>query len=367
LPSGVSSAQVVFVPPPSMPRMAGAKSLFDIPSVSPLRSAEANEKSIRSGKFPSPACDDLSVRISLLFAAFVFHQAIFADAITDLHSPDINVRRTAIAHIQTMDDPRIPAACLPLLEAPGFSIQRLAARSLGSRFDQIAPADRPRYLTALRACLEKRKKEPILGTYGDDGITLMCQRAIGLITQKYDSPPFSISPDGNWVLYERRRRPVVANTASQQHHLLAPLNPDGPWNDEAYYSEDDDDDSAKTNLLKTVDTNLSAKDLFAPHWRSDSNALAFTLERMQARFYHPIMVWTASAPAKVKVLDEAYFQSLLGKRYPQWGTTTEFAGWHGSKVLIRVYNCDYPEGGHPPDPGLIVSYNSDDGAITLEK
>ena len=46
LPSGVSSAQVVFVPPPSMPRMAGAESFFDILSVSLLRRAEANENMV---------------------------------------------------------------------------------------------------------------------------------------------------------------------------------------------------------------------------------------------------------------------------------------------------------------------------------
>ncbi len=268
-----------------------------------------------------------------------------------------------------MDDPRIPAACLPLLNDPGLSIRRLAARAIGSRFYEISDSDRPRYLAALQACLEDRKGKPEAGNYDDiDDVTLMCQRALGLLSRRYDSPPFSVSPDGKWVLYERRRRPVIASIANQQHHLLTPLDPNGYGPDDAYYSEGEDDGTpANTNILKTVDTNLPAAQLFAPHWRSDGEAAAFSLERMQRRFYHPLLVWSATAPSRIVVLDEAFFQTLLGTRYPQWGTTTEFMTWKGDKVLVRVYNCEYPEGGHPPDPGLIVSYDIHTGEIALER
>jgi hypothetical protein len=291
-----------------------------------------------------------------------------ADWIADLHSPDVALRREAIFRIQTLDDPRVPAACLPLLNDTGLSIRRLAARAIGSRFYDISDADRPRYLAALQACLDSRKDEPDDGSYsGVDDVTLMCQRAISLLSRRYDSPPFSVSPNGKWVLYERRRRPVIAYIAKQQHHLITPLDPDGYQADEAYYSEDEDDANLpETNILKTVDTNLPADQLFAPHWRSNGEALAFSLERMQRRFYHPILVWSAASPSRVVVLDEAFFQNLLGTRYPQWGTTTDFVAWKGEKVLVRVYNCMYPEGDHPPDPGLIVSYNIRTGSILLD-
>jgi hypothetical protein len=292
-----------------------------------------------------------------------------ADWISDLRSPDVAVRRAAIATIQTMDDPRIPAACLPLLSDPGLSIRRLAARAIGSRFNEISEADRPRYLAALQACLENRRHEPVTGTYGDiDDITLMCQRAIGLLSRRYDSPPFSVSPNGKWVLYERRRRPVIADITNQHHHLLTPLNPNGDGPDDAYYPEEGDYANVpETNILKTVDTNLPATQLFAPHWRPDGEAVAISLERLERRFYHPILAWSAAVPSRVVVLDEAFFQTLLGKRYPQWGTTTDFAAWKGDKVLVRVYNCDYPDGEHPPDPGLIVSYDVRTGKIALEQ
>lgn len=67
------------------------------------------------------------------------------------------------------------------------------------------------------------------------------------------------------------------------------------------------------------------------------------------------------------VLDEAFFQTLLGTRYPQWGTTTNFVAWKGDKVLIRVYNCDYAEEGYPPDSGVIVSYDIQTGKICREE
>ena len=291
-----------------------------------------------------------------------------ADWIADLRSPDVTVRRGAIDTIQTLDDPRIAAACLPLLNDPGLSIRRLAARAIGSRFYEISDTDRPHYLAALQTCLEDRKGKPEAGNYYDvDDVTLMCQRAIGLLRRRYDSPPFSVSPNGEWVLYERRRRPVIAHIAHQQHYLLAPLDPNGNGPDDAYYSDEQNATMPETNILKTVDTNLPADQLFAPHWRADGQAVAFTLERLEKRFYHPILVWDAAAPSRVVVLDEAFFQALLGTRYPQWGTTTDFTAWKGDKIVIRVYNCEYPEGEHPPDPGLVVSYDIRTQKIALEK
>jgi len=70
----------------------------------------------------------------------------------DLHCSNIGVRRSAIDAIQTIDDQRIPAACLPRLTDEGDSIRRQAARAIGSRFYQISNKDRGRYIQALEAC-----------------------------------------------------------------------------------------------------------------------------------------------------------------------------------------------------------------------
>lgn len=296
--------------------------------------------------------------IFLCFAVLLLLASVdsYADSIDDLKSPDVAVRRVAIDQIQTLDDPRIPAACLPLLNDEGHSIRRLAARAIGSRFYQIPDAERPRYLAAIQACLESRKGQPAEGNYAEfDDITLMCQRAIGLLTRRYDSPPFSVSPNGKWVLYERRRLPVIANVSNQQHYLLAPLEAD----------IDEPDDASKKSILKTVETNLPAAQLFAPHWQPGGQALAFTLERLEKKFYHPILVWSAKAPSHVVVLDEPFFASVL-ERDPQWGDTTEFVAWKADKALIRIYCAAYPAAGRPLDPGVIVSYNVRTGKIAAE-
>ena len=60
----------------------------------------------------------------------------------------------ALRSLATSVDPRIPAACLPLLQSPGSSIQRNAARAIGSRWHQIAKNELATYTQALKAKLE---------------------------------------------------------------------------------------------------------------------------------------------------------------------------------------------------------------------
>ncbi len=279
---------------------------------------------------------------------------------TDLHSPDISVRRAAVQAIQTCDDPRIPAACFPLLGDVGDSIRRQAARAIGSRFAQIPATDRGRYITALRAC----------AAAGPDDVTLICQRAIGLLTRDYSFASFSVSPNGKWVLYERRRLPVIANIARQQHELLSPFDPAtaGATDDVAHDtgiegSEDYEHAPVTDSLLEMVVTNEPAEALFAPHWQPGGNAIAFTLETLEMRFYHPILVWSASN-RDVQVLNFERFQSLLGSRKHEWGTTTEFVGWKGDRVLVRIF--DYLTDSETRSNDVIVSYNISNGKIVLE-
>ena len=121
--------------------------------------------------------------------------AITAEWIEALKSPEVGVRRRAIDQIQTIDDSRIPEACLPLLSDEGNSIRRQAARAIGSRFYQVPKNRVGIFVLALRKCAKA----------GPEDVTLIAYRAIGLLTRKAASLAFSRSPDGRWVLYEQRR------------------------------------------------------------------------------------------------------------------------------------------------------------------
>src|SRR5438552_7411540 len=83
--------------------------------------------------------------------------------LTQLKSPEPDVRIAALRELQTSLDPRIPDAMLPLLADEGNSIRRLAARAIGSRWWQIP------------------KK----------------------------SDMFAASSNGRWIVYERRALPCL--------------------------------------------------------------------------------------------------------------------------------------------------------------
>lgn len=281
------------------------------------------------------------VSLWLLTATLLVHAEKPAQAIADLASPDVNVRRKAIETIQTLDDPAIPPACLPLLKDEGFSIRRQAARAIGSRFADIPKDQRKPYVDALKTCAKE----------GPENVTLICQRAIGLLTENYKFPSFSVSPKKKWVLYERRRLPVIAPVKSGLHALISPV---------------DIDFNGKPDLLKMMVTNESAEELFHPQWHPSGDALAFTMI-LQRRFYTPVCVWSATSD-KIVILEARSLKNVLPARYPAWGTTTEFARWDGDKAVVRVYDCDSDTGKTPlPDAGVFVSYDIRTGKIELVK
>ena len=248
-------------------------------------------------------------------------------AIAALASPDIVVRRAAVEAIQTLDDPAIPAACLPLLKDEGVSIRRQAARAIGSRFFQIPEIQKKTYLAAL-------KESEAMGPADN---ALICQRAIGLLTGNFSFPSFSVGPRKKWVLYERRKLPVITLVKHGNHELLSPVWP------------------GENELLKMAITNEPAQELFSPHWHSSGEAVAFTMI-LQRRFFHPIFIWSFDAP-EVKVLEPRSLKPLLPPRYPNWGTTSDFVKWDGTKVIVRIYDCDSPDGPPPNDPGVLISYD----------
>jgi hypothetical protein len=72
----------------------------------------------------------------------------------NLQSGDLDTRQAAMVDLQYSLDPRIPDACLAVLQQEGDSIRRLAARAIGSRWHQI-PKDRiPLFVKALQPHLE---------------------------------------------------------------------------------------------------------------------------------------------------------------------------------------------------------------------
>jgi hypothetical protein len=285
------------------------------------------------------------MKIPLLAAAMIplaLSQAGESIWLARLHSPDIAERRAAIDEIQTLDDPGIAEACLPLLDDEGNSIRRLAARAIGSRFDQIPPARAKEYVAALQRCAE---------TTPHDGAKQMCARAVGLLTRNYSSDQFSVSPDGKWVLYERRRLPVIADVKRQVHTLLLPMGSREYWGSADQVRDGGivrgklPPDSA---LLKLAITNAPVGDLFRPMWHPQSAAVAFS-PVMQMKFCHPICIWRAS-DGEVRTWDVAALQPILPKGWPHWGTMVEFLKWDGSRAVLRVYDVDPGEVERLRDP-----------------
>ncbi len=258
-----------------------------------------------------------------------------------LRSPDRDIRRKAIDKIQTLGDPRIPEACLPLLADEGRSIRRQAARAIGSRFDQIPKGRIDIYLEALKKCAAD----------GPEDVALMADRATGLLTQDYSSAAFSKSPDGKWALYERRRLPVIANVARQVHMLLSPEVPTDVYSrDETFVQWGNIETSVpfkQSGLLKLMVTNEPVSDLFAPMWQPEGLAVAFS-PIIQASFFRPVCIWRAR-DGEMRVWTVKSFAPLLRGRFPHWGTTMDFVKWDGARAVIRIYDCD-DAGGGPYDP-----------------
>jgi hypothetical protein len=129
-----------------------------------------------------------------------------------LKDKDADVRIAALRELLTSLDSRIPEAMRVLLSDEGNSIRRLAARAIGSRWWQIPKEKTDSYVTALQPNLKTEVD------YEDE--THMAERAIGLLTKKYDSKMFSRSPNARWVIYERRSFPCLIDTTTSTEELI---------------------------------------------------------------------------------------------------------------------------------------------------
>jgi HEAT repeats len=153
--------------------------------------------------------------IGLVFIAFCISGSRVNPAdvyLPQLKAQDPDVRIAALRELQTSLDSRIPEATLSLLSDEGDSIRRLAARAIGSRWWQIPERERERYAKALAQNLRSESE------LADE--KNMAERAIGLLTRRYDSKMFSRSPNRRWVIYERRGLPCLIDTTTYTEELL---------------------------------------------------------------------------------------------------------------------------------------------------
>lgn len=129
-----------------------------------------------------------------------------------LKDKDPDVRVEAVRQLSTSLDARIPEAMLSLLSDEGDSVRRLAARAIGSRWWQI-----PKDKTADYAKALAQNQKPEMDFEMEKN---MADRAIGLLTRKYDSKMFSRSPSGRWIIYERYGLPCLIDTTTETEELL---------------------------------------------------------------------------------------------------------------------------------------------------
>lgn len=223
-----------------------------------------------------------------------------------LSDADMDVRIEGLRGLQTSLDPRIPAASLKLLSDEGNSIRRLAARAVGSRYFQIPDADKPKYLKALQPLLKSE--------FADEAN--MARRAIGLLTWKFDSGVFSVSPTKRWVIYERYMLPCLIDTTNRTEELLG-------WKQDNY-------------------------DAFAPVWGDCEmgNSAAWTksgsavaLDIIFTRKRNTVWVWeeAGSRLTKFEEFDMVKATSVdPAQMHDAGGLFCDIKGWDGNELKLEL-------------------------------
>jgi hypothetical protein len=245
------------------------------------------------------------------FIAFEIRANDIDQALRDMQSTDIDVRNGAVYDIAYSEDPRIPYACLPLLKDPGTSTQRIAARAIGSRFQFVKEEDISLFVKALKECLSEQDVFLRTSRDGNRELTrLLCQRAIGLLTKNYDFPEvFSQSPNGRWVIYERRSCPVIVDTLTSEHRML-------PKSMKAFWQ----------NIFPTE-----------CYWNSDSSIVSLQISR--DRVTDNIWFYRVS-DGRIWKLDPEETRDRLGlnipgSNYPR-STCLNFVRWEENRAIVHL-------------------------------
>lgn len=239
------------------------------------------------------------------------------------------VQLEALRTIATSLDPRIPAACLPMLESPGNSVRRNAARAIGSRWWQIPTNELPTYTKALKANL------------GSDnhGIVNMTLRGWGLLNRNYDDSMFSRSPGKRWVIYERRGKPCVIDTHNFTEELLG-FDVEG-------------------RFLPAFQN-----DPVAPccHWHPKRDMVALDM----LIFRHPRLVWVWRERGGLRAFGIDELREVLkpanGQLHEYSIKSTDFTKWDGDDLEFTV---DYIPLGGPDITTARLRWNSDSDTLRV--
>ena len=235
-----------------------------------------------------------------------------------LKDKDADVRIAALRELQISLDSRIPEAMLPLLSDEGNSIRRLAARAIGSRWWQIPKAKSESYVDALQHNLrpelefeEEKNSEKN-----------MAQRAIGLLSRKYESNMFARSSNGRWVIYERRGLPCLIDTRTDTEELLG-------WPRDPSFIEMFMPAAGNEPLIGSESSEPYAT------WHPQMEAVA--LEIWQTR--HATAVWIWQHGFGLRKLRRADLVELLhpqGKIDEPNPLTASIKGWDGNELDVSV-------------------------------
>ena len=261
----------------------------------------------------------LMIAASVLVVAFLLSGSTTNPVdvyLPQLKDKDPDVRVEAVRQLLTSLDSRIPEAMFSLLTDEGNSIRRLAARAIGSRWWQIPNDKIDSYVKALQGNLKTEVD------FEDE--THMAERGIGLLSKKYDSKMFSKSPNGRWVLYERRGFPCLIDTTTSTEELLGwtpAYNKESempPW----FYGGNAPLEQEEAEQTQAV-------------WHPSKEAVALSVGISR----RASSVWIWEHQQGVEKLDHAKLIKLLhpkGKTDEPDPLTAEMKGWKGDELMVSV-------------------------------
>lgn len=269
----------------------------------------------------------------LTFPLLAQTPAEITSLLKSLQSTDIDTRQEAMRGLQLSLDPRIPEACLPVLQQEGDSIRRLAARAIGSRWHQI-PKERIREFTApLKAQLKSEH----------EGLVNMARRGIALLEHDWRSPMLSRSKSRRWVIYERRGLPCLIDTKNMTEELLgfpAEAQMSCSWGN------------------AEVDSSV--------HWHPSKDMAAIDI--LEGRKHSTVWVWAHGAG--LRKLDYGAQLKALGlkdgERYGPGGWFTEFTGWQGDQLTFDL-SYAIQKGDDFSDHNAVLAWDPITGTLSASK
>lgn len=242
-----------------------------------------------------------------------------------LKNADAEMRLEGLRELQTSLDPRLPEAFMPLLADEGNSVRRLAARAVGSRWWQIPRERVPVFLKAL----QRNEKSEF-----DDEVN-MVRRAQGLLQRDYGANMFVRSPNGRWVIYERRNLPCVIDTKTGTEELAG-------WREE------------EEGRLYGAWGNGTLENAALWHGGGNIAAMSIGIGRRESA------VWFWQQGGRVEKLGQDRMIKVLGKLPGKFmasgGFYTEIKAWKGDELQIEV-TFTLEKGDDLVDQAATLGYN----------